>query len=464
MVKKIKGLLSLPDLASNKPNLWPALYLLLLAVSLKGYLPYHQANFWLGIIALVIFFRYPVGEKGGYRFLFASIVFMGIYLILPVKTVSFLALMCALLFSIEAIAGRLHLAVLPIIFLMSPVANYISQVFSFPVRLQLSDWAAKMLVLTGHKAEAIGNGIALNGTIFSVDDACIGLSMLVCSMLMGLISIQLYEIKLQKRLPVRFLPIVLLYFLFFNIVSNLLRIFCLVYFQLLPNTLAHELTGLGCWIVYGIATSIWLVKMMVLYLGKPQQVQPNAITHQTKLPYYQITQFGLLMLMSATVGSGVGTEILSKESLQIPVKGYKVTPLQHQVTRLQNEESLIYIKPILGFYSTDHNPSICWRGSGYAFKEIREENKFNMVMYTAKLEKEGATLFTAWWYESGNHRTIHQWLWRWKSLRQNKQYSLINITSASLPALEHAVNKWITGEKNTEPIMNDQQISADKTK
>jgi hypothetical protein len=89
MVKKIEGILSLADLSATKPFAWPALYAILLAAGLTGYLPYDQANFWLGIIAIVLYTRFPVAVKGGYRFLLATFVFLGLYLLLPVKTLFF---------------------------------------------------------------------------------------------------------------------------------------------------------------------------------------------------------------------------------------------------------------------------------------------------------------------------------------------------------------------------------------
>jgi len=127
----------------------------------------------------------------------------------------------------------------------------------------------------------------------------------------------------------------------------------------------------------------------------------------------------------------------------VPANGYQVQSLPHGVTGYKNETSLIYVKSILGFYSTDHNPSICWRGSGYAFKRVRNAQRENAIMYMANLEKEGATLFTAWWYESGEYRTNNQFTWRWNSLVENRDYRLVNITASSQADLEVAIEKWM---------------------
>lgn len=63
MVKKINALMGLPELYSAKPLAWPALYALLMLAGLGSYLPYDQANFWLGAIAIGLYARYPVSAK-----------------------------------------------------------------------------------------------------------------------------------------------------------------------------------------------------------------------------------------------------------------------------------------------------------------------------------------------------------------------------------------------------------------
>lgn len=445
MVKKIEGMLHLADLCGSNLLSWTALYAILLVVGLTNYLPFEQANFWLGIIALVLYTRFPRSGKGGYRFLFAALVFLSCYLFLPVKTLFFFALVSALLFSLEAIAGRLHPAVIPVIFLMSPVANYAAEVFSFPVRLQLSHWAALLMQVTGNEVVAQGNTILFNGRMFDVDHACMGLGMLVSSLLMGLISIQLFEAKHHRRLPLPYLPLVLIYFSLFNVAANLIRIICLVYFQIPPGTIMHELIGLGCWMVYGIVPSAMLVKAMVKHLGTFDLVTPLETFKQPVLRFYQGTQFGLVLLFSLflSLKPDTGAKKNTGTAPWLPTVGYEYQSLPYGVTGLKNASSLIYVKPIPGFYSTDHNPAICWRGSGYSFTHVRNARRGNALMYMATLQKEGTTLCTAWWYESSSHRTNNQFAWRWKNLKKGDEYRLVNITASSPKNLEQAIEKWI---------------------
>lgn len=445
MVKKINALLHLPDPTASKPLAWPALYAILMAVSMANYMPYGQANFWLGIIAIVIFIRFPQAQKSSYRFLWIALASMGLYLVLPVQTLLFLSLTSMLLFSIEAIAGKMNVAVLPVVFLMSPVANYAAEVFSFPIRLQLTQWSVKLLQLTGNDALAHGNTISFNGAMFEVDHACMGLSMLVSSLLMALIGLQLAESKYNRRLPFVYVPLVLLYFMAANVAANLIRIICLVYFQIAPGTFMHDTVGILCWMVYGIIPCLWLVKAMVTNLGNYEYVKPITSFHLPQLSFYSIIQISMLGLLTWMVGFKPAEKFEQDTSAQKEFvgAGYTQTKLDHGVVQYKNEQELIYVKSIRGFYSTDHNPSICWRGSGYSFTNVRNTNRAQADMYMARLVKGESTLYTAWWYEHKNHRTNNQIIWRMKNLKHGWDYRLVNITAASQVDLEKGIEKWM---------------------
>jgi len=41
--------------------------------------------------------------------------------------------------------------------------------------------------------------------------------------------------------------------------------------------------------------------------------------------------------------------------------------------KLENNSSLIYLKAIPDYFNPDHNPMICWTGSGYNLERIQEE-------------------------------------------------------------------------------------------
>jgi exosortase N len=189
---------------------------------------------------------------------------------------------------------------------------------------------------------------------------------------------------------------------------------------------------------------MWLVKKMVTHLGLYEKVSP-LLKFQTETGR---TFHGkqLLMLTLCTLMLGrPSQQTAEQENDAIPVAtpdGFEKASLPHGVTRYKNNDALIYVKTIRGFYSTDHNPSICWRGSGYAFTMARQVRRGNATMYMANLQKDGSVLYTAWWYEHKDHRTHNQMTWRMNSLKKNRDYHLVNITASSPANLRKAIDRW----------------------
>ncbi len=446
MVKQLYGLLRSTELAPAKPFAWPALYAVLIVATMMDYLSLGGANFWLGLIALACFIRYPVQPKSNYRFLLVAILLLFAYLLIPVKTIFFFALIFALLFSVEAIVGKLNLAVIAVVFLMSPVANYAAEVFSFPIRLQLSAIAAKVLQLNGADAMAGGNSIEYNGHLFDVDKACMGLNMLVSSMLMAILSVWLFEVKLQRRLPLRYMPLVLVYFLIGNLVANITRIVALVYFNIEPNHMMHEIMGIICWIAYGVLPGIFLVRNMVSSWGDYDIIAPVKKFNFPNLSWHTNGQFILLIILTVALRIPLdGSQLNADQTALAPsiLQDYETKSLPDGITSLKNETALIYVKPIRGFYSTDHNPSICWRGSGFRFSKVTHRKMGKATLYKAELTQQKTKLYTAWWYEQGQHRTNQQMEWRLRQLKNGGAYHLVNITAASPDELNAAIKAWM---------------------
>lgn len=445
MVKKINALLLLPDLAASKPLAWPALYAVLVAITMGNYLHFHQPNFWLGIIAIVIFTRFPRMEKGNFRFLYSALASIGLFLVIPVQTFFYFALVCMLLFSIEAITGKLQGAIIPVVLLMSPMANYAAEAFSIPIRLQLTQWAVKLLSISGNTALAHGNSIAYNGATLDVDHSFVGLSMLVGSLLMALISIQLVEAKYHRRLPFVYVALALFYFAIANVVANLFRIIFLVYFQIAPDTFIHEIVTILSWMIIGILPCILLVKAMVIHLGQHEYVVPLKSFRFPTPAYHAVVQLCMLAALSLLPGfitdEKQGTEQV--KSFPYPGQGYSIEHLPHGFEKYQNGSSVVHVKSMGGFYSIDHNPSKGWQGSGYIFTNVRNAKRGQTNLYMAKLEKEDSTLYTAWWYEHAKHRTNNPFIWRYHNLKNGRDYRLVNITASSQEDLEIAIEKWI---------------------
>jgi exosortase N len=120
---------------------------------------------------------------------------------------------------------------------------------------------------------------------------------------------------------------------------------------------------------------------------------------------------------------------------------FLVTPYAPGILKLQNKQALVYIKYIRGFYDTDHNPMICWKGSGYVFEQIQKEKISNQEIYTGMLINGDEKLYSAWWYGNGLSSTVSQFKWRWDMLRGAEGYAVVNVTCASQEELDKQVKK-----------------------
>jgi len=97
--------------------------------------------------------------------------------------------------------------------------------------------------------------------------------------------------------------------------------------------------------------------------------------------------------------------------------------------KLENDTNLIYIKPPVKFFQGNHDPRVCWTGSGYEFSNIQVEKIGTKEIYTAVLQHRDEQFYTAWWYDNLQTQTIEEWQWRWNGLRGQEKYYLINVSS-----------------------------------
>ena len=79
----------------------------------------------------------------------------------------------------ETVAGRAGRLALFSLILMSPLCEFFTNVFGFPVRLQLTQMAGFILHTIDKEYHTEGNVLLKGNTEFSVDAACMGLHMLI---------------------------------------------------------------------------------------------------------------------------------------------------------------------------------------------------------------------------------------------------------------------------------------------
>lgn len=421
------------------PLLLAGVYAVLFVASLQHYIVWQSVNFILGLIALCLAPLTQAPQKGSQRFGVAALCCAAIYLVLPAKTVLYASLVLALFFLVESFYGRINPLLCAIVVLMSPLFDYAMNVFSFPIRLQVTAWAGKLLSFTGTNTRVEGNMIYSNGHEFSVDAACMGLHMLVTALLCGIMLIILHQQRYQQVLKKKYVATILAIIFVLNILTNLCRIVCLVQFTILPGTLLHDMIGIVCLVVYVILPAQLLSKWAVKRLGQP--LQNNTLETVTAPRKNTWAYHILLLLIIAGVASVpyLRTPATGTLVTHAVVPGYTTRQLPGGITQLENAHSLVYLKQVPGFYYPDHHPMICWKGSGYDFVKVQEQSIGGMMMYTAVLQQGNEQLYTAWWYDNGHQATISQLHWRWDAFRSRHNYSLVNITAANREQLEASI-------------------------
>ncbi|MHA4807097.1 exosortase N [Flavitalea flava] len=435
------------------------LYFVLTLTAFRQYIDWRSVNFILGPLAVFLFPANRERSAYPYRYAFAAAVFFLLFLLLPVKTFLYMAMAASIFFFRESFYGKIDRCIVFAVLLSSPIMDYFVNLFSFPIRLQLTTLAGSLLQHCGIPVVAEGNLLIYQGNEFTIDPACMGLHMLIASLLAGILLIRHYQAKSHRILGTLPILLLLLGITVLNIFANLVRIICLTVFCILPENPMHSLSGIICLILYVLIPMIPVCRALAKRLGKPDK-KNRKFSGREKImgKPYRILSINLLIACSMLTGviislvkdhrQQVAATTLTGGSLvggSLPGgSGYSVERLAGQTLKLTNGLSLIYVKPIPDFYYTDHLPTICWQGGGYDFHQVKEEIIGGQMVYSGLLNKNKEILYTAWWYDNGQLRTRAQLEWRWDVLRGGAKYSLINVTSACRSDLEKEIARILT--------------------
>jgi exosortase N len=406
-----------------------------------AFLPHYfivDANVYMGLCLAPYILIVKKGDFS-FRYFIPFMIVVILLLFIPIKTLLFLSLLLALLLLIESTFGKINSVFILYVLILSPIYKYINNFIGFPIRLWLSQIAGEALNYLGKKTEVLGNIIVINNTEFSVDAACAGLNMMTTSFIIAIMIIAYYHKKNNIYISF-FKTLLFLVFAFvLNMISNLFRILFLVLFEIMPDKIFHEIIGVLCLSIYVIIPLIYFSK----YFFKKESGIKNKVeefTETSPTSTYIINVF--LAITLCFVGNDVRTlsTILSTENYSL--KGFEKEVLKSGVTKLENATALVYIKP-LQFYSAEHNPIICWKGSGYEFKKIDKTFVGNTEVYKGVIEKGNEKIYTAWWFDNGKNKTINQFNWRWDAFSSNTEYFLVNVNTSDVNKLNDEIIKLL---------------------
>ena len=326
---------------------------------------------------------------------------------------------------------------------VSPFFNYIIKVMSFPIRLQLTKASVIILNLVNPSLKAHGNIIQDGEKSFSVDPECMGLNLIVFSIGLGLVILVHFEQKKGALLTFWKTSLFISLMLFLSVFGNLMRIVTITLFESQPETLSHEIIGITCLLLYTVLPFFLLAKWHIK--NKPNVKQDKL--NQKALSKTSLIIFGVICSLNLSMfffGPKGRHEKIDQLYETININGFKKSVVSTNIIKLQNDSVLVYIKPPVGFFGADHNPKICWSGSGYAIKNQKESNINGFIIQTAELvHQNGDSLYTAWWFDNGIDKTGLQLEWRKKSLNGANPFRLINLTTESLNQTEHEVEKML---------------------
>ena len=396
------------------------------------FLPHYltgDTNLYLGLLLLP--YTCTVNkEQQSLRYAAPALLVIVLAILLPVKTLFFLALLFAVLLLIESSMGKISNTFFFLLLLISPVFQHITHMGEFSVRFWLTEKVAGTLTFIGISATAAGNQVQLGKYEFSVDPACAGLNMLVISLLLFLFAVAFYQKQYNKQLGFIWLTALFTLTILLNIACNFFRILVLVLFKIMPGTFFHDFVGIVCLILYLMLPLMLFTKPLVNRFGRTRQVNVAKSGAFNTLRYIALHVIMLLAILFISFRLAKADDVVHYASNNIRLSGYKKTNLNGGITKLENKEALIYIKPT-AFYAPEHDPMICWTGSGYQFKNIQTKTINGVEVYTATLLKGTDKIYAAWWFDNGTLKTANQIKWRWAAARDNESFCLINVNTAT---------------------------------
>ncbi|HRI58559.1 MAG TPA: exosortase N [Saprospiraceae bacterium] len=423
----------------------------------------------LTVLLLSVVVRQP-GE-GSWRFAVPAALCVGLGLAIPARTFHFMALVFSALFVFENWKGKTNEAPVLIALLLTAVVKTMSIVLGFSIRLELSKNAATALRFLGSDAVAEGNIIHFGGKEFSVDPACMGLEMVEVSFLFCFFLLGLFERRTGRHLSLPALVVVVLVVGILNLIFNQLRIIFLVFFDIVPGNPMHDIAGLAGLGLY-VFVPAWFGLRWMYRRNPTPGPSPNGrgdvdrtVAYSTEyaaspLPLGEGPGVGLTRLKPATqilltlfIVWFAATETsqdewhITNEKALVPTglpAGCVTQTLVDGVVKYSNDSLLVYVKPIRGWYSTEHTPLICWQGSGYEFGKVWEQKVGETACYAGTLEKKGDDmLYTAWWFDNGHEQTIAQAYWRRLDAGGAPGFSLVNVTARNKSVLENQLEKML---------------------
>jgi exosortase N len=377
-----------------------------------------------------------------WRYLIWGVVFFTLYALFGITSSAFYAGGLAVFFILENVIGKVNSNGWIYLGITSPFFDFISKALSFPMRLWITNKATVFLGLFDQSISSAGNIIHKGDIEFSVDPECMGLNMIALCISIALVINTFFEKKKTYKLSLLGTVLFLVFAVVLSVVSNFARIILLVLLESMPGTISHEIIGIICMLVYAILPYYLFVR----WYFKKRTGTTVYLTAFKKLNYRNMMLGAVLPIalfiisFFAPPSSHVKMDPLFKK---IELEGYQKSIIQHNILKLENDITLLYVKPSVNFFGAHHSPLICWTGSGYKINNEKQVAVGEHSYSTGILTKGCDSLYTAWWFDNGITKTDSQWHWRSDMMKGSKPYRLINVSCSSKNELDKQVGIFL---------------------
>ncbi len=353
-----------------------------------------------------------------------SIILLVVFYLTHTYSILYFSVCLAIMASLALTQYRAGILTILLAIITTPAVKFLLSSFSFPIRLKLTEAAGYLLSLFINDLSISGNCILINQQEFTVAHECLGLNMISVSLAFCIFCLGFWSIKTKKKPGLHHIAFLVIITSTLIIIANFMRIITTIILQSPPKTIGHELIGILTLLAYCIIPAFAISRL----LKKHFYTEKNRSFKKKQLHYLSLLIPPLLVLGSYGIHNNSIKPQFSPMSVKL--EGYHKTISKDGVIKLENQESLIYVKPPAFILGSDHNPFICWKASGYVIKNEKEIVINKQKVYYFELYKENQPpLYSCWYYSNGMQNTNSQLSWRISTLKGDKPYSVVNITS-----------------------------------
>lgn len=400
-------------------------------------------NFILLAISLPFCIRIKNTHKS-FRYGIGAIILFLLYPFVPLSTIYFFGFIFSLLFIIEQWIGKITSLPLILLTVSSPIVIYLTEIAGFEIRLYLTEIATAILSSFDNSYSSIGNIIKHGDIEFRVDPSCMGLKMVMMSLILPLVFIAYFQNKRKIFFSLFHICLTLFVSYILVIIANLFRIVLITLLEAYPETITHEAIGIICFSVY-VILPIWFYVKWISQKHKPEKKTIYQTTSNNILKFSLIGIIFSIMLIYKIADIGQKDKpVVERHEIPFDSRNFSCSLQKSGVMKMSNDSLLIYIKPSAKFFSSDHSPFICWKGSGYKIKHEQQLLIGDKTVLYCILDQNGELLNSCWWYDGNkNSKTSSQFAWRLKNALDGEDFQLINVISYDKEIMENKAKELL---------------------